>query len=110
MIPVSTETKLNGFAQQMPEMSKQLCAVFDVSVDLENCADWYNEQDPTWGGPPSKERLLAFAASLRQTYMNLAAITGLDPCDKFEDSKQRISKAMNARSAVTAQNQPDERK
>lgn len=91
MIPVSTENKLNGFAQQMPDLAKQLCAVFDVSMDLENCADWYNDQDPTWGSPPSKERILAFAASLRQTYMNIAALTGLDPCEQFEHSKQRIS-------------------
>jgi hypothetical protein len=37
-------------------------------------------------------RLLAFAASVRQTYMNIAALTVLDPCDQFEDTKQRISK------------------
>jgi hypothetical protein len=88
MTPVTTENKLNGFAQQMPDLAKQLCTVFDVSMDLENCADWYNDPDPTWGGPPSKERLLAFAASLRQTYIKLASITGLDPCDEFLDSKK----------------------
>jgi hypothetical protein len=85
MIHASTEKKLNGFAQQMPELSKQLCAVFDVSMDLESCADWYNDTDPTWGGPPSKEQLLALAASLKQSYVSIAALTGLDPCEKFED-------------------------
>jgi hypothetical protein len=103
MIPASTEKNLNGFAQQLPELSKQLCAIFDVSMGLENCAYWYNDPDPTWGAPQSKERLLAFAASLRQTYMSFAALTGLDPCDQFEGSKQRISKARNARSSVMAQ-------
>ena len=90
MIPASTEKKLNGIAQQMSELSKQLCAVFDASMDLENCADWHNDPDPTWGGPPSKERLLAFAASLRQTYMNIAALTGLDPCEQFKQNKKSI--------------------
>ena len=86
MIPASTEKKLNGFAQQMPELSKQLCAVFDVSMDLENCADWYNDPDPTWGGPPSKESLLGLCDTLRQTYMNIAALIGLDPCDQFKQN------------------------
>jgi hypothetical protein len=88
MIPAKTTTKLNGFAQQMPELSKQLCAVFDASLDLDNCAEWYNDPDTEWGGPPSKESLLALSDTLRQTYMNIAALTGLDPCEQFEDSTQ----------------------
>lgn len=97
MIPAKTESKLNGFAQQIPELSRQLSAIFDVSMDLENHVSWYCVSDPTWGGPPSKESLLALSDALRQTYMNIAALTGLDPCDQFEDSKQRIRQSRESR-------------
>jgi hypothetical protein len=62
-----------------------------VRTDLEKCASWYCESEPAWGGPLSKESLLALSDTLWQTYMNIAALIGLDPCDQFEDSKLKIS-------------------
>lgn len=55
----------------------------------------------------TKERLLAFAASVRQPYMNIAALTGLDPCDQFEDTKLRISKARKVKSSMKAEKLKD---
>ena len=93
------ETKLDGFAQQMNDLSSQLSTVYDISSDLRNAIGWYDDTDPIWGGPPSKKQLLAYATLLQQAYMNMAAITGLDPCEQFDDTKQRIRQSGEARVA-----------
>ena len=87
MINITPETKLDGIAQKLPELAQQLRVILDLSIDLKISLDWYDEPDPQWGGPPSKKNLLKLAHILRQTYMNMAAITGLDPCWQFEETK-----------------------
>ena len=89
MIKVTPETQLDGISQKLPKLSKQMKVILDVSIDLQISLDWYDELDPVWGGPPSKKNLLAIVHVLRETYMNMAAITGLDPCWQFEETKQK---------------------
>ena len=104
MIKVTPETQLDGISQKLPQLSKQMKVILDVSIDLQISLDWYDELDPVWGGPPSKKNLLAIVHVLRQTYMNMAAITGLDPCWQFEETKQK--RRLMARS-VTDIEMPD---
>ena len=87
MIKVTPETQLDGISQKLPQLSKQMKVILDVSIDLQISLDWYDEPDSVWGGPPSKKNLLEIVHVLRQTYMNMAAITGLDPCWQFEQTK-----------------------
>ena len=89
MISPTPEIKLDGISQKLPKLSKQMKVILDVSIDLQISLDWYDELDPVWGGPPSKKNLLAIVHVLRETYMNMAAITGLDPCWQFEETKQK---------------------
>jgi len=97
MIAATHKTKLAGIAQLMPELSNQICTVFDASMDLEISVSWYDDPDPRWGGPPTKENLIALASQLRQAYMNIAALTGLDPCEQFQDTKTAIQAGPLAR-------------
>ena len=90
MIAATQKTELDGIAQRMPELSDQICAIFDAYMDLEIAVGWYEDPDPRWGGPPTKENLIALASQLRQTYMNIAALTGLDPYEQFQDTKTAI--------------------
>ena len=104
MIKVTPESQLDGISQKLPKLSKQMKVILDVSIDLQISLDWYDEPDPVWGGPPSKKNLLAIVHVLRETYMNMAAITGLDPCWQFEETKQK--RRLMARS-VTDIEMPD---
>ncbi len=99
MINATPETKLDGIAKQMRELAAQLTIVFDIGLQLENHCDWYEDSDPQFGGPPSLENLMVFADRLRQAYMNMAAITGLDPCEEFDDTKRKIRQFREARAA-----------
>ena len=98
MIKVTPETQLDGISQKLPKLSKQMKVILDVSIDLQISLDWYDEPDPVWGGPPSKKNLLAIVHVLRETYMNMAAITGLDPCWQFEQTK--LKRRLIARSVA----------
>ena len=88
MKALTEETTLDGIAQKLPELSNQLVAIFDKALVLEIYADWYYEPDSQWGGPPSKESLLALSNTLQQTYKNIAALTGLDQCEQFKQNKR----------------------
>ncbi len=99
MTTVTPETKLQGIAQQMKDFSCQLSAVYEVSCALNIALGWYDDPDPMWGGPPSKRQLLANSIRLQQAYMNMAAITGLDPCEQFDDTKRKIRQFRGARKA-----------
>lgn len=91
MINATPETKLDGIAKHMRELSVQLNTVFDIAFQLELYCEWY--EDPQFGGPPTLENLMVFASDLWQAYMNMAAITGLDPCEQFEETKARLAAA-----------------
>lgn len=85
---VTPQHKLDGISQKLDELSNQLVEIFDNAIALEIYAEWYDVLDPEWGGPPSKESLLALSNTLRQTYTNIAALTGLDPCEQFKQNKR----------------------
>ena len=99
MINATPETKLDGIAKQMCELAVQLDTVFDIGLQLELHCDWYEDSDPQFGGPPSLENLMVFANRLRQAYMNMAAITGLDPCEQFDETKRKFRLLKEARAA-----------
>lgn len=97
MINATPEINLDGFAQQMRDLSIQINTVFDVGLMLELHCDWYEDSDPKFGGPPTLENLMVFANRLRQAYMNMAAITGLDPCEQFDETKRKFRQLNEAR-------------
>jgi hypothetical protein len=98
MINIAPEIKLDGIAQQLPNLSNQLAKIYDKAMDLEIKADWYDELDSQWGGPPTQSELRKTADDLRKIYMSIASITGLDPCWQFEETKQmRLLRWMKTR-------------
>jgi hypothetical protein len=98
MKTLSQETTLDGLSQKLPDFSKQLVAIIDKAMDLEASVGWYDQLDSKWGGPPTKDELRKTASELRQIYLNLASITGLDPCEQFECTKQqRLSRLVTSR-------------
>ena len=93
MINATPEIKLDGIAQKLPKLSMQLAVILEVAIDLEICCqDSYDDPDLHWGCPPTKKDLLEISSLLRETYMNIASLTGLDPCWKFEETKQKYLK------------------
>ena len=82
------ETKLEGIAQQLPKLSNQLVEIFNKALVLEIYADWYDVLDPEWGGPPTQSDFKKTSQDLRKIYMSLASLTGLDPCEQFEDKNR----------------------
>jgi hypothetical protein len=82
------ETKLDGIAQQLPKLSNQLVEIFNKALVLEIYADWYDVLDPEWGGPPTQSDFKKTSQDLRKIYMSLASLTGLDPCEQFEDKNR----------------------
>jgi hypothetical protein len=104
MIKVTPETQLDGLAQKLKELSHQLAVIYDISMDLDIYAGWYDDPDPIWGSPPTKQRLINCSKRLREAYMGMALNTGLDPCSLFEETKQK--RQLMARS-VTDIEMPD---
>lgn len=98
MTKVTPETQLDGLVQKLKELSHQLGVIYDISMDLNIYAGWYDDRDPILGSPPTKQRLINASKSLREAYMEMASITGLDPCWQFEETKQK--RRLMARSVV----------
>ena len=84
---VNTENRRNGIAQQLPQIAHHLSIIHDMASNLRVACDWYYDPDPQYGGPPSIKNLKIIADYLQNAYMGLAELTGLDPCEQFEDSK-----------------------
>ena len=82
---VSTESKLNGIAQQLPQLASQMAMVLDVAMNLRNCSD----------EPMTLAQRQFNAHLLQQAYFGVASITGLDPCEQIEETKRR-NKAKNS--------------
>lgn len=78
---VSTESKLNGFAQHLPDLANQMAIVWDVAMNLRN---YYDE------GMTLEQRQFN-ANLLQQAYLGAASIIGLDPCEQFEETKARLA-------------------
>jgi hypothetical protein len=88
MINITPQHKLDGIAQKLPKLSMELAVILGVAIDLEICCqDKYEDPDHPFSCPPTKEDLLEISSILRQTYLNIASLTGLDPCWKFEETK-----------------------
>ena len=75
----STKSKFYGIAQQLPEMANQMAIVWDVAMNLRNCSD-----EMTLGQRQFNAHLL------EQAYMRMAYINGLDPCEQFDETKDRL--------------------
>jgi hypothetical protein len=82
---------LDGISQKLDELSNQLVEILNKAMTLEIYADWYDVLDPEWGGPPTQAELRKTAQELRKIYMSLASLTGLDPCEQFEEKLQNIN-------------------
>lgn len=82
---VSTESKLNGVAQQLPVLANQMALVWDVAMNLRNCS----------GEPMTLEQRHFNAHLLEQTYLRIASISGLDPCEQYQTTKAKL-KAVSA--------------
>jgi hypothetical protein len=78
---VSTESKLNGIAQQFPQLASQMAMVWDVAMNLRSCSD----------EPMTLAQRQFNAHLLEQAYFGVASITGLDPCEQFEETKARLA-------------------
>ena len=90
MKTVSADSKLNGFAQKLPELASQLAIVYDMASNLTVACYWYNQKEGQYGGPPKLSQLQGMAEYLYSAYMNIAALTGVDPCEQFEETKAKI--------------------
>mgnify|MGYP000249303819 FL=1 len=77
---VSTESKLNGIAQQFPQLASQMAMVWDVAMNLRNYADEVM----------TLEQRLFNANLLEQAYLGTASICGLDPCEQLEETKAKL--------------------
>jgi hypothetical protein len=67
-----------------------MCALIDEAMQLEIACGWYDDPDPQFGGPPTKDQLSAMAFRFRAAYMNMALITGIDPCEQLPSTKDRF--------------------
>lgn len=86
---VTPQHKLDGIGQKLPKLSNELAKIYDKTLDLEIKASWYYEPDSQWGGPPTPSELRKTSQDLRQIYMNLSLLAGLDPCEQFEETLQK---------------------
>lgn len=71
-------------------LSTQMCVLIDEAIQLEIACDWYDDLDRQHGGPPTKDQLSTMASRLRTAYMNMALLTGVDPCEQLPSTKARF--------------------
>lgn len=84
---VYASSPFNGLAQQLPEIANNLAILYDMASNLQIACDSYYDPDTQYGGPPSIESLLVTSRYLLDVYANLARITGLDPCEQFDEKR-----------------------
>ena len=87
---LSPQTSLNGMTQHLRQLADQLAIVNDMEGNLKIHCDHYYDDDPQFGGPPTPKQLLEVADYLDSVYMNMAALLGTDPCEKFDETKARL--------------------
>lgn len=87
---LTDDSTLSEIAQQQFNLEMQMTTLNDVASDLESLCSWYDDSDPQYGGPPSKEVLEILAKRLRLTYKKTAILTGQDPCEKLDSTKARL--------------------
>lgn len=71
-------------------LSNQMAVLMDEAIQLEVTCDWYDDPVPHYGGPPTKDQLSTMASRLRTAYMNMALLTGVDPCEQLPSTKARF--------------------
>ena len=86
---LSPQTPLNGMTQHLSQLADQLAIVNDMAGNLKIHCDCYYDDDPQFGGPPTPKQLLEVADYLDSVYMNMAALLGTDPCEKFDETKAK---------------------
>lgn len=79
-------------------LSTQMCVLIDEAMQLEVACAWYDDPDPQFGGHPTKDQLSTMAARLRTAYMNMALITGTDPCEQLPSTQDRLARMRAAKS------------
>lgn len=87
---MNKEMNLNGFKQNLPAFNKPLMEIFDISMDIDMDCDEYELHDQNWIGPRTIKQLRNTSERLRNAYMEIAALTGLDPCEQFDETKKKI--------------------
>jgi hypothetical protein len=80
-------------------LSTQMCVLIDEAIHLEVACGWYYGPDLQYGGPPTKDQLLTMASRLRTAYMNMALLTGVDPCEQLPSTKDRLKRIRSAKDA-----------
>lgn len=80
-------------------LSTQMSVLIDEAIQLEVACDWYDDPDVQYGGPPTKDQLSTMASRLRTAYMNMALLTGVDPCEQLPSTKDRLKRMRSAKGA-----------
>ncbi len=80
-------------------LSTQMCVLIDEAIHLEVACSWYDDPDLQYGGPPTKDQLSTMASRLRTAYMNMAILTGVDPCEQLPSTKDRLKRIRSAKGA-----------
>lgn len=80
-------------------LSTQMCVLIDEAIHLEVACGWYDDPDLQYGGPPTKDQLSIMASRLRTAYMNMALLTGVDPCEQLPSTKDRLKRIRSAKGA-----------
>jgi len=80
-------------------LSTQMSVLIDEAIQLEIACGWYDDPDPQYGGAPTKDQLSTLASRLRTAYMNMALLTGIDPCEQLSSTKDRLKRIGCAKGA-----------
>lgn len=78
-------------------IADQMAVVFDEAMSLQIACSWYDDDDPQYGGPPSKDQLAGSMVRLKTAYMKVALLTGLDPCEQLPSIKKRLKQQPETR-------------
>jgi hypothetical protein len=97
MTRVQAQPVKTGITQRQFNLEMQMAVVNDVASDLKIICDQYDDLDPQYGGPPSKELLENLAQQLSLAYLKMAVLTGQDPCEKLESTKVRLEAIRSSR-------------
>ena len=71
---------------------EQMVVLIDEAMNLEVACNWYHDDDPQYGGPPSVDQLMSTSMRLRAAYMKVALIVGVDPCEQLPSTKERLKR------------------
>ena len=81
-------------------LAEQMSVVFDEAMNLQIASSWYDDVDPQYGGPSSKDQLTGSIARLKAAYLKMALLTGLDPCEQLPSTKDRLKQQKSSRNGL----------